>query len=129
MMRGYATSESGMRWQHITRIGLTLFQRIKRLKGSRSVSRQEKILQILVAQKTISINELARELDVSGWTVRRELNKMTKQQIVERGHGTVTLVEEPESLSLLMEMEISIQKSCMLKKRNSGLCKLKQIYS
>lgn len=76
------------------------------MKGSRSVSRQEKILQILVAQKTISISELASELDVSGWTIRRELNKMVEQQIVERGHGTVTLVEGPESLALLMEMEI-----------------------
>lgn len=76
------------------------------MKGSRSVSRQEKILQILVAEKTISINELARELDVSGWTVRRELNKMAEQQVVKRGHGTVTLVEAPENLSLLLEMEI-----------------------
>ena len=76
------------------------------MKGSRSVSRQEKILQILVAEKHISINELAQELGVSGWTVRRELNKMADQQILERGHGTVTLVEEPESISLLMEMEI-----------------------
>ena len=76
------------------------------MKGSRSVSRQEKILQILVAQRTISINELARELAVSGWTIRRELNKMEEQQVVERGHGTVTLIEEPTSLSLMTEMEI-----------------------
>lgn len=76
------------------------------MKGSRSVSRQEKILQILFTQKTISINDLALELAVSGWTVRRELNKMVEQEIVKRGHGTVTLIEEPESLSLLTEMEI-----------------------
>lgn len=76
------------------------------MKGSRSVSRQEKILQILVVEKQVSINELARELDVSGWTIRRELNKMVEQQIVERGHGTVTLIEEPTSLSMMTEMEI-----------------------
>ena len=76
------------------------------MKGSRSVSRQEKILQILVTQKSVSINELATELDVSGWTVRRELNKMVERQIVDRGYGTVTLIEEPENLTLLTEMEV-----------------------
>ena len=76
------------------------------MKGSRSVDRQEKILQLLVAQKTVSINDLAQELDVSGWTVRRELNKMEDQQIVKRAHGTVTLIEAPENISLLMETEI-----------------------
>jgi DeoR/GlpR family transcriptional regulator of sugar metabolism len=76
------------------------------LKGSRSVSRQEKILQILVDQKTVSIHELAHELAVSGWTIRRELSKMVEQHIVERAHGTVTLIEAPENLSLLREMEI-----------------------
>lgn len=76
------------------------------MKGSRSVDRQEKILQLLVAQKTLSINELAEALEVSGWTVRRELNKMEEQQIVKRAHGSVTLIEAPDSLSLLMETEI-----------------------
>lgn len=76
------------------------------MKGSRSVDRQEKILQLLVAQKTLSINELAGVLEVSGWTVRRELNKMEDQRIVKRAHGTVTLIEAPDSLSLLMESEI-----------------------
>ena len=76
------------------------------MKGSRSVDRQEKILQLLVSQKTVSINELAQELGVSGWTVRRELNKMEDQQIVKRAHGTVTLIEAPGNLSLLMETEI-----------------------
>jgi DeoR/GlpR family transcriptional regulator of sugar metabolism len=76
------------------------------LKGSRSVDRQEKILQLLVSQNTLSINELAQELDVSGWTVRRELNKMEEQQVVKRSHGIVTLIEAPENLSLLLETEI-----------------------
>jgi DeoR/GlpR family transcriptional regulator of sugar metabolism len=60
----------------------------------------------LVAQNHVSINELAQELEVSGWTIRRELNKLVDQQLVERGHGTVTLIEEPDSLFLLTEMEI-----------------------
>jgi len=76
------------------------------VKGSRSVDRQEKILKLLVAQKTVSINELTQALGVSGWTVRRELNKMEAQQIVKRAHGTVTLIEAPENISLLMETEV-----------------------
>ena len=59
--------------------------------GSRLLKRQEEILQILAKHDSISIRELAEILDVSGWTVRRDLGRMAQDGMVQRQHGFVSL--------------------------------------
>lgn len=51
------------------------------------VDRHERLLEILRRCKTAQLEDLARELDVSASTVRRDLEALEAQHVVERTHG------------------------------------------
>lgn len=53
--------------------------------------RQEEILSLIKERKSISVNELAKELYVSSATVRRDLSEMEKAGLVRRAHGGAVL--------------------------------------
>ena len=53
--------------------------------------RQNNILKILSAAGTISVNELADRLKVSGVTIRQDLNLLEEEGFVKRVHGGVVL--------------------------------------
>lgn len=59
---------------------------------SRLLQRQELILHILQEEKAMQVSSLAQRLDVSGWTLRRDLARMAEEGMVQRRHGTVSLV-------------------------------------
>lgn len=59
---------------------------------SRLLQRQEIILRILQEEGAVLVSSLADRLDVSGWTVRRDLARMVEEGTVQRQHGTVSLV-------------------------------------
>ena len=73
---------------------------------SRSAGRQEQILETLVRQKVARVTELADMLDVSSWTVRRDLNDMVEQGLVERSYGHVRLLPSARRLSVKVDTEI-----------------------
>ncbi|MBE5749858.1 MAG: DeoR/GlpR transcriptional regulator [Clostridiales bacterium] len=52
-----------------------------------SLERQEEILEILNKNKSVTVEELAAELFVSGATIRRDLRAMEKQGLIKRSHG------------------------------------------
>ena len=52
-----------------------------------SLERQEEILDILNKNKSVTVEELAQELFVSGATIRRDLRTMEKQGLIKRSHG------------------------------------------
>ena len=52
-----------------------------------SLERQEEILEILNKNKSATVEELAKELYVSGATIRRDLAVMEKQGLIRRSHG------------------------------------------
>lgn len=60
---------------------------------TRSLVRQEKIVHILMELERVSIRELAAQLSVSSWTIRRELAPLEDRQIVRRFHGGVALID------------------------------------
>jgi DeoR/GlpR family transcriptional regulator of sugar metabolism len=60
--------------------------------NKRSLVRQEKIIHILRTLERASIQDLAAQLGVSTWTIRRELAPLEERQIVERYHGGVRLI-------------------------------------
>lgn len=49
--------------------------------------RQRRITEIVTAENGRSVDELADELDVSKATVRRDLNELAEEGLVERSHG------------------------------------------
>lgn len=73
---------------------------------SRSAARQEQILEALVQQKVMRVMDLAGMLDVSSWTVRRDLNQMEEQGLVERSYGHVRLLPSARRLSVKVDTEI-----------------------
>lgn len=73
---------------------------------TRSAARQEQILETLVEQQIAQVSTLADMLDVSTWTVRRDLNEMESQGLVERSYGQVRLLTAARRLSVAVETEI-----------------------
>jgi len=59
------------------------------------VERQQRILDALRTRKTVQLDELAKELDVSSSTVRRDLDMLEQKGIVERTHGGAVYKGEP----------------------------------
>ncbi len=51
------------------------------------VERQQRVLEILRERKAAQLEDLARELDVSGSTIRRDLEALERRGVVERTHG------------------------------------------
>ena len=51
------------------------------------VERHERLLEILRRSRTAELEDLARELDVSASTVRRDLEALEEQGVVQRTHG------------------------------------------
>lgn len=54
---------------------------------TRSLVRQDKIRWLLSTKQEMSVQELAAELDVSSWTVRRDLDHLVELCLVRRSHG------------------------------------------
>ncbi len=52
-----------------------------------TLERQAEILEILNKNKSVTVEELANELFVSGATIRRDLRAMEKQGLIRRSHG------------------------------------------
>ncbi len=60
-------------------------------KNVRSLGRQERIVQLLAEGQTVSVAELAAGLNVSGWTVRRDLSALEARGLLERRYGEAQL--------------------------------------
>lgn len=61
------------------------------MSNSRIIKRQEEILQVLTEDGLVAVSTLAKQLGVSGWTVRRDLERMAREGIVKRQHGLALL--------------------------------------
>ena len=74
------------------------------MKNSKSIilRRQQALLGVLKAKKTVGIDEMAQELAVSPTTVRRDLNQFAKRHIVARFHGGARLIKE----NLLLDEDV-----------------------
>jgi DeoR family fructose operon transcriptional repressor len=56
-----------------------------------SAKRLEEIAQILAAQGSVEVQELAKQFNVTGKTIRLDLDKLAKMGMVERVHGGAVL--------------------------------------
>ena len=52
-----------------------------------ALERQKKILELLNSDGVVSVNRLSLELGVTEETVRRDLEKLEKQEALRRTHG------------------------------------------
>ncbi len=61
------------------------------MRSSRLLKRQEEILNILAKSDSVSVRALVETLGVSGWTVRRDLERMVQEGMVKRQYGVASL--------------------------------------
>ena len=77
-----------------------------------AIERQDEIIEIIKERKSVSVNDLAKELFVSCATVRRDLSAMEKAGLVRRTHGgaIITGSSSDESSTFLREQENVLEK-------------------
>ncbi|MCG3210719.1 MAG: HTH-type transcriptional repressor GlcR [Anaerolineae bacterium] len=86
------------------------------MKNSRLLKRQEEILRILAENESVSVRELIDKLGVSGWTVRRDLERMAAEGVVWRQYGLVALTA-PLSLPAFDSFEQRSRENLAAKQR------------
>ena len=59
-----------------------------------ALERQKKILEILDAEGSVQVSKLSLVLDVTEETVRRDLEKLEKQECLTRTHGGAIPIDE-----------------------------------
>jgi len=77
--------------------------------------RYQKIINIIKNKGAVRVDELAKELDVSLMTVRRDLEKLKNEGILERCHGGAILKKEvsyKEKKTLQIEEKMKIAQRC-----------------
>ena len=77
--------------------------------------RISKIISIIKNKGSVKVDELAKELDVSLMTVRRDLEKLKNEGILERCHGGAILKKEvsyKEKSTLQINEKIEIAQRC-----------------
>jgi DeoR/GlpR family transcriptional regulator of sugar metabolism len=75
------------------------------MKNSNSLRRQDRIMKLLAKEHSMSINHLADLLEVSGWTVRRDLAELEKQNLLQRSYGGVELVVNEDLRMYIQSMQ------------------------
>ncbi len=89
-----------------------------------TLERQQEILDILKTKKSIKVEELSKELFVSGATVRRDLRLMESKGLIKRSHGGAMLFSpagEESAFALRENANTSAKKTIAL--LASGLIK------
>lgn len=86
--------------------------------------RSKKIISTIKSKGTVRVDELAKELDVSLMTVRRDLEKLQNEGIIERCHGGAILRKEvsyKEKRTLQIDKKIKIAEKCadLVRKRDT----------
>lgn len=71
------------------------------MKHTHVFQRREKILQILRQQQQATVEELARRINVSSWTIRRDLAFLEERHQIRRWYGGAELAITPEELPQL----------------------------
>lgn len=80
-----------------------------------ALERQEKIIELVSRNGSIQVERLAEILDVSQMTIRRDLDKLKAEGIVERKHGIAVIKEEvtyDEKMITRMAEKKSLAKVC-----------------
>jgi DeoR family glycerol-3-phosphate regulon repressor len=84
-------------------------------------ARQERIVEILRATPSITTVDLANRLGVSGETVRRDLQAMADDGIVEKFHGGVSLHRDVHESPFQLRLRSNVAAKRRLARRVSGL--------
>jgi len=72
--------------------------------------RRQKISDYIKAEKTVSINQISKKFNISEITVRRDLDKLSKQGAINKVYGGATLgILYPKESSLFKRMQENVE--------------------
>lgn len=75
-----------------------------------ALERQKKIMEIITVEGAVSVSRLSHELGVTEETVRRDLEKLEKQECLKRTHGgAVSIDENTNEASLEKRKSINVE--------------------
>ncbi len=87
-----------------------------------ALERQNKILELLSTDGSVSVSNLSKVLEVTEETVRRDLEKLEQKECLRRTHGgAVPLDGSTHELSLEKRKHINVEEKARLAKIASGL--------
>ena len=68
-----------------------------------ALERQRKIIELIQREKTVKVVQLSKQFEVTEETIRRDLEKLAKQGIVQKTYGGALLVSRSEEKEKDME--------------------------
>ena len=77
-----------------------------------ALERQKKILELLKDEGAVWVSKLSQELDVTEETIRRDLEKLEKQELLLRTHGGAIPIDESNHEMSLEKRKNLICGSC-----------------
>jgi len=90
------------------------------MKNSNSLRRQEHIMKLLARHHSMRITDLIETLEVSGWTIRRDLNQLEGLDLIHRSYGMVELVAKAELRTYLQSLHWQEDHKIMEAKQRIG---------
>lgn len=88
-----------------------------------SISRQQKILEKLYSQKTVDVEQLSVEFQVSKITIRRDLQKFHDEGIVSKTYGGAVLLETSKEVPILFREISNVEEKKLICNSASELVK------
>ena len=86
-----------------------------------NIEREKQILEVLLKEKRVTVRQLAKRLFISEPSVRRDLARLEKQNLIKRVHGGAVLEETALSKNkipfLIREYEQSSAKTLIAQKK------------
>ncbi len=70
-----------------------------------ALERQRKIIELIQREKTVKVVQLSKQFEVTEETIRRDLEKLAKQGIVQKTYGGALLVSRSEEKEKDMEID------------------------
>jgi len=64
------------------------------------VQRRHKIKEKLFQQRSVKVSELVKEFNVSEETIRRDLNQLEREGLIQKNYGGAILIEDIESVAI-----------------------------
>src|SRR5581483_4151930 len=75
------------------------------MSNSRALQRQEHIMTLLASNGQVAARELAAKLNVSEWTIRRDLASLEQRGVLKRYYGGANKANTPDNRSPLIERD------------------------
>ncbi len=88
-----------------------------------NIERRNQIVQYILARGTVTVNELAKEFKVSMVTIRKDLDYLTSNKLLEKGHGIVNMANSYIENSFSLKAEKNIDSKILIAKKAAELVK------